>query len=62
MVVPGHRDKYAPVERERRFLMTGPPAGSAGAAVRRVDITDRYLTGTRLRLRRVSSPGSAEPS
>jgi hypothetical protein len=24
-------------------------------------MTDRYLAGTRLRLRRVSSPGSAEP-
>lgn len=60
-VVPGHRDKYALVERERRFLMAGLPPGGAGAAARRVDIVDRYLTGTRLRLRRVSSPGSAEP-
>jgi CYTH domain-containing protein len=60
-VVPGHRDKYALVERERRFLMAGLPPGGAGAAARRVDIVDRYLTGTRLRLRRVSSPASAEP-
>ena len=60
-VVPGHRDKYAHVERERRFLMAGLPPACAGAAARRAEITDRYLTGTRLRLRRVSSPGSAEP-
>ena len=46
-VVPGHRDKYALVERERRFLMAGPPPGLPAAA-RRVDIADRYLTGTRL--------------
>jgi hypothetical protein len=60
VVVPGHRDKYALVERERRFLMAGLPSGGA-AGVRRVDIVDRYLTGTRLRLRRVGSPGSAGP-
>jgi hypothetical protein len=59
-VVPGHRDKYALVERERRFLMAGPPSGLPDAA-RRVDIADRYLTGTRLRLRRAAAPGSAEP-
>lgn len=41
--------KYARVERERRFLLTGPPP--AGVVVRR-RITDRYLRGTRLRLRR----------
>jgi CYTH domain-containing protein len=58
-VVPGHRDKYALVERERRFLMAGPPPGNSGA--RRAHIVDRYLTGTRLRLRRVSSAGSAQP-
>jgi CYTH domain-containing protein len=57
-VVPGHRDKYALVERERRFLMAGLPPG---AAARRVEIVDRYLDGTRLRLRRVSSPGPGAP-
>src|SRR5882757_6827963 len=41
---------YAKVERERRFLLAGPPPSSAVTAGRR--ITDRYLTGTRLRLRR----------
>jgi hypothetical protein len=37
-LVPGHRDKYALVERERRFLVAGPPPGGAGGASRRVDI------------------------
>lgn len=41
--------KYARVERERRFLLAAPPPGLAA----RRRITDRYLTGTRLRLRRV---------
>jgi len=56
-VVPWHRDKYALVERERRFLLAGPPPGGAA----RRDITDHYLTGTRLRLRRVTGGGRAEP-
>ena len=43
--------KYARIERERRFLLAKPPPVTAGTAVRR--ITDRYLTGTRLRLRLV---------
>jgi CYTH domain-containing protein len=58
-IVPGHRDKYAVVERERRFLLAAPPSG-----VRLTDerqITDRYLTGTRLRLRRVTRAGRADP-
>lgn len=49
--------KYARVERERRFLLAAPPAGPHTEARR---ITDRYLTGTRLRLRRVERAG-AEP-
>jgi hypothetical protein len=32
-IVPGHRDKYALVERERRFLLAGPPAGGLPAEV-----------------------------
>jgi CYTH domain-containing protein len=40
--------KYALVERERRFLLGRVPTG---ACVRRAVITDRYLSGTRLRLR-----------
>ncbi|MFB4303336.1 hypothetical protein [Actinomadura sp. NTSP31] len=43
--------KYARVERERRFLLAAPPPVAAVTAIRR--ITDRYLDGTRLRLRRV---------
>lgn len=55
-VYPG---KYARVERERRFLLAGPPAPSS-VTVTRV-ITDRYLTGTRLRLRRAElSDGGCE--
>ena len=42
--------KYARIERERRFLMAGPPPPSAVTGSRR--IADRYLLGTRLRLRR----------
>ncbi|MER6957424.1 hypothetical protein [Streptomyces sp. NPDC000618] len=46
-VLPG---KYAHVERERRFLLAEEPAPSAVTVTRL--ITDRYLVGTRLRLRR----------
>jgi CYTH domain-containing protein len=46
--------KYSRVERERRFLLAGPPELSAVTG-RRV-ITDRYLLGTRLRLRRAEFP------
>jgi len=41
--------KYAVVERERRFLVAGLPE----AVQERRLITDRYVTGTRLRLREV---------
>lgn len=51
--------KYALVERERRFLLAGPPPPSPAQQPRR--ITDRYLTGTRLRLRRVQRPVPALP-
>ena len=43
--------KYARVERERRFLLAQLPPGAV--VVRVAQITDRYLTGTRLRLRRM---------
>jgi CYTH domain-containing protein len=43
--------KYARIERERRFLLHGMPADKQATAVRK--IADRYLTGTRLRLRHV---------
>ena len=48
---PLREGKYAKVERERRFLLAGPPLTAAFTACCR--ITDRYLPGTRLRLRRV---------
>jgi CYTH domain-containing protein len=41
--------KYAIVERERRFLVSKLP----DAAHERLHIVDRYVTGTRLRLREV---------
>jgi CYTH domain-containing protein len=53
---PIRQGKYARVERERRFLLDGPPSASAVTASRW--ITDRYLPGTRLRLRRVDHSGS----
>jgi CYTH domain-containing protein len=48
---------YARIERERRFLLAGPPLAPAVTATRR--ITDRYLAGTRLRLRRAERPDRA---
>ncbi|HEX9999990.1 MAG TPA: hypothetical protein VGB74_06025 [Actinoplanes sp.] len=45
-----HPGKYACIERERRFLLAEAPPPAAVTARRR--ITDRYLAGTRLRLRR----------
>ena len=47
----GKQLKYARRERERRFLLGSVPDGAATRAVR---IADRYLTGTRLRLRRAT--------
>lgn len=41
--------KYAVIERERRFLVRAVPEGVARAST----ITDRYIVGTRLRLREV---------
>lgn len=46
--------KYARVERERRFLLAEPPVPSRVVVTR--TITDRYLLGTRLRLRRADFP------
>jgi CYTH domain-containing protein len=53
---PVRAGKYARVERERRFLLAGPPPATAVTA--RWHITDRYLPRTRLRLRRVEHPDS----
>jgi CYTH domain-containing protein len=47
--------KYAVVERERRYLLASLPEGVTGTR----DIADRYVTGTRLRLREVRGPDGA---
>ena len=47
--------KYARVEVERRFLLGGVPEGAEVLAVHEID--DRYLDGTRLRLRRMALVG-----
>jgi CYTH domain-containing protein len=46
----GKSARYAKPERERRFLAAGL---AAGAADRTAQIIDRYLVGTRLRLRKM---------
>ena len=54
---PNKSRKYAQPEHERRFLLAGPPAGEIVATT---VITDNYLLGTRLRLRRaVETAGGA---
>lgn len=51
-----HADsKYARVERERRYLLQDLPEGLTRADLH-VQITDNYITGTRLRLRKVRDP------
>lgn len=47
--------KYAVVERERRFLLRALPEGATETR----EIVDRYLTGTRLRLREVRGEDGA---
>jgi CYTH domain-containing protein len=47
--------KYARVERERRYLLQDLPEGLTRASPH-LQITDNYITGTRLRLRRVRDP------
>ncbi len=49
--------KYACIERERRFLLRDLPEGMSRADAH-VQITDNYITGTRLRLRKVREPRS----
>ncbi len=48
--------RYGHLERERRYLLDGVPPLPAGGRVLR--LADRYLTGTRLRLRMVTGPGA----
>ena len=54
-VVP--ESKYARVERERRYLLQDLPEGLTRADPH-LQVTDNYITGTRLRLRKVREPRS----
>lgn len=53
-IVPA-ASKYALVERERRYLLQDLPEGLTRASPH-VQITDNYITGTRLRIRKVRDP------
>jgi len=53
-IVPAE-SKYARVERERRYLLQDLPEGLTRASPH-VQITDNYLTGTRLRIRKIRNP------
>jgi len=53
-IVPA-QSKYALVERERRYLLQDLPEGLTRADPH-LQITDNYLTGTRLRMRKVREP------
>src|SRR4029079_12503747 len=52
-IVP--ESQYARLERERRYLLQDLPEGLTRASPH-VQITDNYITGTRLRLRKVRNP------
>ncbi len=53
-VVPAE-SKYARVERERRYLLQDLPEGLTRADPH-LQITDNYISGTRLRIRKVREP------
>jgi CYTH domain-containing protein len=55
----GKSQRYARPERERRFLLARPPTG---AVERTAHIVDRYLVGTRLRLRQMIETHGASTS
>src|SRR2546428_8898408 len=52
-IVP--ESKYAHIERERRYLLHDLPEG-LNRADHHLQITDNYITGTRLRIRKVRDP------
>jgi CYTH domain-containing protein len=54
---PAKAQKYARRERERRFLLAALPKEGH---LRRVLIEDNYLSGTRLRLRRITELGAED--
>jgi CYTH domain-containing protein len=56
-IVP--ESKYARVERERRYLLQDLPEGMSRAD-HHLQITDNYITGTRLRLRKVRDPQTSK--
>jgi CYTH domain-containing protein len=58
-LVADHSPKYERVERERRFLLRELPPRLA-LTDRHVQITDNYITGTRLRLRKSRRPETNE--
>jgi CYTH domain-containing protein len=47
--------KYSRIERERRYLLPDLPAGLSRAD-HHLQITDNYISGTRLRIRKVRDP------
>ena len=53
-VVPSE-SKYSKIEHERRYLLQDLPEGLSRADPH-VQITDNYITGTRLRIRKVREP------
>src|SRR6185295_8573360 len=53
-IVPA-ASKYSRIERELRYLLQDLPEGLTRASPH-VQITDNYLTGTRLRLRKIRDP------
>lgn len=53
-IVPAE-SKYARVERERRYVLLDLPEGLTRADPH-LQITDNYITGTRLRIRKVREP------
>lgn len=55
-IVPAE-SKYARVERERRYLLQDLPEGLTRADPH-LQITDNYISGTRLRIRKVRDPRS----
>ncbi|SRR6266567_1926813 len=56
-IVP--ESKYARIERERRYLLQDLPEG-LNRADHHLQITDNYITGTRLRIRKVRDPRTNE--
>lgn len=52
-IVP--KSRYARLERERRYLLDGLPEGLTPASPH-VQITDNYISGTHLRLRKLREP------